>query len=151
MKIERKKDPRVSDGMVGMTRRRGRIGSRGFSFGKNLADWALFFRETTVPLYPFVLEMLISRSGCSFRWLFGGIGVDPKPAFPTRITFDPVGFGDVDISEWMLLWGLSDGVRHEVELSEPREGSGGEGVHARVLNHVLVERQRREPSAASLG
>ena len=105
MKIEREKDPRVSDGMVGMTRRRGRIGSRGFSFGKNLADWALFFRETTVPLYPFVLEMLISRSGCSFRWLFGGIGVDPKPAFPTRITFDPVGFGDVDISEWMLLWG----------------------------------------------
>ena len=90
MKIEREKDPRVSDGMVGMTRRRGRIGSRGFSFGKNLADWALFFRETTVPLYPFVLEMLISRSGCSFRWLFGGIGVDPKPAFPTRITFDPV-------------------------------------------------------------
>ena len=72
------------------TGRRGRIGSRGFSFGKNLADWALFFRETTVPLYPFVLEMLISRSGCSFRWLFGGIGVDPKPAFPTRITFDPV-------------------------------------------------------------
>ena len=103
MKIEREKDPRVSDGMVGMTRRRGRIGSRGFSFGKNLADWALFFRETTVPLYPFVLEMLISRSGCSFRWLFGGIGVDPKPAFPTRITFDPVGFGDVDISEWMFI------------------------------------------------
>ena len=43
MKIEREKDPRVSDGMVGMTRRRGRIGSRGFSFGKNLEDWALFF------------------------------------------------------------------------------------------------------------
>ena len=54
-------------------------------------------------LIRLVLEMLISRSGCSFGWLSGGIGVDPKPAFPTRITFDPVGFGDVDISEWMFI------------------------------------------------